>query len=112
MINTAAEKNFENKVKKYIESKGGYQLKYWAGSQFTKAGIPDLLCCINGYFVAIELKAQNGRPSELQLYQIEKIRKSGGLAFVLYPSAWNKFTTFIEGLYKDSFSKEMPIILK
>lgn len=112
VVSTAREKIFENKIKKYIESKGGYQLKYWAGSQFTKAGIPDLLCCINGYFVAIEVKAQNGKPSELQLYTIEQIRKAGGFAFVLYPSAWEQFTTFVEGLYKDTFIRKMPTILK
>lgn len=107
----AAEKNFETKVKNYIENIGGWQVKFFA-NRMTKTGIPDLLACINGHFVAIEVKAQNGKPSELQLYQCEKIRKSGGFAFILYPSGFNKFQSFCTGLKIDKFNKEMEMILK
>jgi hypothetical protein len=41
--------------------------------------------------VAVEVKAKNGKPSELQLYNIEQIKKAGGIALVLYP---NQFETF------------------
>ena len=92
----AAEKNFENRVKAYLKSKGVWYIKYWGGSRFTKSGIPDLLACVNGKFVAIELKAPNGKPSELQLYTIEQIKKAGGKAFVLYPKDFNEFKEIIE----------------
>ena len=72
----ASEKIFETKVKNYIESVCGWQVKFFANSM-TKKGIPDVLACVNGYFVAIEVKAQNGRPSELQLYQCRKIWDAG-----------------------------------
>ena len=39
----AAEKNFENKVKKYLKEQGAWFIKYWGGAAFTKAGIPDPL---------------------------------------------------------------------
>ena len=87
-------------------------IKYWAGSKFTKDGIPDLLCCINGHFVAVEVKAQNGRPSELQLYNVREIRKAGGFAFVLYPSGFEEFKKFVIDLKHDNFNKEMEVILK
>lgn len=32
----AAEKNFENRLKKYLEDKGCWFIKYWAGAAFTK----------------------------------------------------------------------------
>lgn len=108
----AAEKTFENKIKKFLESEGCWFIKYWAGSQFTKAGIPDILACVNGYFVAIEVKAQNGRPSELQLYNIQKIRDAGGFAMVLYPSAFDRFKIFIQDLNKDNFTRETEVIWK
>lgn len=108
----AQEKTFENKIKKFLEGKNAWFIKYWAGSQFTKAGIPDILACVNGYFVGIEVKAQNGKPSELQLHNIDKIRKAGGFAMVLYPSAFNRFKSFIEDLNKDTFNREMEIIWK
>lgn len=83
-----------------------------AGSQFTKAGVPDILACINGYFVGIEVKAQHGKPSELQLYNIDKIRKAGGFAFVLYPSAFPRFKEFIKNLKEDNFTRESEVIWK
>lgn len=94
----AAEKQFENKIKSYLKSKGAWFIKYWAGAQFTKSGIPDLLVCYKGKFIAIEVKAENGHPSELQLYNIRKIEEAGGKAFLLYPKDWLEFKKYIESL--------------
>lgn len=105
------EKTFENKIKRFIESEGGWQVKFFA-NRMTKTGIPDILACINGYFVAIEVKAQNGHPSELQLHHCKKIREAGGFAFVLYPSGYEYFKQFVKDLKKETFSKDMPMILK
>lgn len=105
------EKTFENKVKKFIEDHGGWYVKFFA-NRMTKEGIPDILACINGYFVGIEVKAQNGKPSELQLYHCDKIRKAGGFAFILYPSGFEDFKTFVHGLNCERFNKELPIIMK
>ncbi len=105
------EKTFENKVKRFIEAQGGWQTKFFANS-FTKSGIPDILACIDGYFVAIEVKAQNGHPSALQLHNCSKIREAGGFAFVLYPSGYEQFKQFVKGLKNEDFSRDMPMILK
>ena len=96
----AAEKNFENRVKAFLKEQGCWVLKYWGGGQFTKAGIPDLLVCCNGHFLAVELKAANGRPSPLQLHTIEKIGKAGGTALVLYPKDFEAFKKLIVDLAK------------
>lgn len=90
------EKTFENAVKDYISSIGGWSIKYWGGAKYTRIGIPDLLCGINGYFVAIEVKSTTGRPKPLQLYNIRKMRESGILAFVLYPEQFNEFKEFCD----------------
>ena len=108
----AQEKQFENKIKGFLKEQGAWFIKYWAGSKFTKDGIPDILCCINGHFVAIEVKAQNGTPSELQLYNVREIRKAGGFSFVLYPSGYERFKKFVVDLRHDNFNKEMEVILK
>lgn len=107
----AAEKLFETKVKKFIEEQGGWQVKFFA-NRMTKVGIPDILACVNGYFIGIEIKAQNGKPSELQLYQCQKIRDAGGFAFVLYPSGYEEFKSFIKDLKIDIFNKEREVIMK
>lgn len=107
----AREKIFETRIKRYIESHGGWQVKFFANS-YTKAGVPDILSCINGYFVAIEVKSDRGTPSELQLHTIRQIRAAGGFAFVLYPSGYNTFKQFINDLNKDTFDTDIPMIIK
>lgn len=94
----AEEKNFENKVKKFLKDKGAWVLKYWGGAAFTKSGIPDLLVCFKGWFLGIELKSNTGKPSDLQRYHLREIEKAGGSSFVLYPKDFNQFKEFIEHL--------------
>lgn len=91
----AQEKQFENRIKKFLKEQGCWYLKVWGGGQFTKSGIPDLLICCNGYFVAVEVKAENGKPSDLQLWNIGEIKKAGGIAMVLYPNQFEDFKNFI-----------------
>ncbi len=102
----AAEKDFENQIKKWFHSIGiypagmpedrmtvppiGWYTKIWGGG-YQKAGVPDLICNIDGLFLAIEIKAENGRPSELQVLNTDRIRDSGGQAVILYPSGFNDF---------------------
>ncbi len=62
-----------------------------AAEDINAHGIPDLILCLKGKFVAIELKNEDGKPSALQLYNIEKIKQSGGQAFILRPSEFEKF---------------------
>lgn len=97
----AAEKNFENRIKDFLKSKGCWFIKYWSGSSskgktFTKEGIPDILCCCRGRFVAIEVKAANGKPKPLQIWNLKKIDEAGGYAVLLYPDQWETFKTMIE----------------
>ena len=92
------EKNFENKVKKFLKEEHCWFIKYWGGGEFTKAGVPDILCCCNGMFLGIELKAPNGKPSELQVYNLKKIDKAGGFAILLYPNQYEVFKMFISAL--------------
>lgn len=96
----AGEKNFENKVKKFLEENGCYYIKHFSNA-FTKSGIPDILASVNGYFVGIEVKASNGKPSPLQIYNLQKIDESGGFAILLYPDDFDHFKTFIHCLNDD-----------
>ena len=125
----AAEKQFEEKVKRYLKSIGvyplgtpadkmtvppiGYYEKRWGGGTFTKSGLPDMHIVVNGMSVDVELKAQNGRPSELQKIIIKQIRAAGGFAFVLYPSGYLDFVKFITDLKHDIYNREAtPEIMK
>lgn len=96
----ASEKNFENKIKQFLKDNNCYYVKYFA-NRMTKVGVPDILACVNGYFVGIEVKAENGVPSELQIYNIEQIRNAGGIAVIVRPSDWEEFKYLINTLLAD-----------
>lgn len=54
--------------------------------QKTIQGTPDILGCINGFFVALELKATSlDKPTPLQALKIQRIVSSNGVAFVVNP---------------------------
>jgi Holliday junction resolvase len=46
-------------------------------------GCPDIVACVNGRFVGMEVKAEAGHPTPLQLAQMERIRVAGGRAYVV-----------------------------
>lgn len=85
------ESAFQNKVINFLKENNVWYVKYWAGSKFTKEGIPDILACIDGTFHGIELKNETGQPSKLQLYNIKKIRNSGGEAYILRPQNFSEW---------------------
>lgn len=95
----AQEKSFENRVKAYLESQGiyafgtpkqditipiiGYYEKRWGGGQFAKSGLPDLHIVVRGKSIESELKAPNGKPSLLQLKNLELINASDSIGHIL-----------------------------
>lgn len=84
------EKEFQNQVMEFLRSQHIYHVKIWGGG-FQKAGIPDLLCCIRGKFIALELKTEKGSATVLQKYNIFSIQESGGYARILRPSEFEGF---------------------
>lgn len=84
------ESRFQSKVIKWFESIGGYVVNIWGGG-YQRAGIPDLLICYKGRFVALELKTDMGKVHELQHYNIDEIHKAGGFARILRPSEFKEF---------------------
>lgn len=88
------EKTFENKVKSFLKSKNVWFVKFFANG-YTQKGVPDLLCCVDGRFVAVEIKREGGRATPLQLYTIENIKHAGGVAIVLYPRDFEAFKKLV-----------------
>lgn len=76
------EKKVETQIKNYLDSLGAYYLKVH-GSMYQPAGTPDILACVNGRFVAIEVKRPSGgRVSALQKSKLKQIEAAGGVAIV------------------------------
>lgn len=76
------EKKVENQIKRYLDGLGAYHIKIH-GSAYMPAGTPDILACVNGRFVGIEVKKPNGGVvSALQKLKIKQIKNAGGVALV------------------------------
>jgi hypothetical protein len=56
----------------------GFAWKTWGGG-YEMAGRADILCCLAGRFVAVEVKTGAGRPSESQKRFRDSVEKAGGL---------------------------------
>ena len=52
------------------------------GSPMQRAGVPDLLICFGGRFVAIEVKTPEGKVTRLQKHTIEQIKAADGGTYV------------------------------
>jgi pantoate kinase len=76
----------EAKVKKQIRAILDEWGVYYAmpmGTGYGNSGVPDFLCCVSGWFLAIEAKAGKGKTTALQDAHIEKIRTAQGVALVI-----------------------------
>lgn len=93
----AGEKNFENRLKHWLDVNGIWFVKFFANRN-TRSGIPDILACVNGVFVGIEVKGPRGKPSELQLYHCRKISRAGGIAVVVWPDDFDALKVLLSRL--------------
>jgi len=76
------EKKVENKIKRYLDSLGAYYLKVH-GSAYQPAGTADILACVNGTFVAIEVKKPSGGVvSELQKLKLKQVENAKGVGII------------------------------
>lgn len=70
------------KIKKILKDHGIYYAMP-IGTGYGNSGVPDFVCCVNGYFVAIEAKANGGVPTALQYKNLKHINASGGYTCVI-----------------------------
>lgn len=56
---------------------------FWKASDKFHAGIPDIIGCVEGRFLGIEVKIDNGKPTPLQKHYLGKIKAIGGFAEVI-----------------------------
>lgn len=93
----------ENKVKRavqeYLNSLGAYHIKEH-GSIYMRAGIPDIICCYKGRFIAIETKDGDNKASELQLAHGRKIERNDGIFIIAYSVEDVRRTLIKHGLVK------------
>jgi Holliday junction resolvase len=82
------EKKVKDKIVAILKDEGVYYF-FPATHGYGRSGVPDIICCVNGKFVAIECKAGGGKLTALQVREIEHIRRSGGVAVVANEENWD-----------------------
>ena len=68
-------------VRLMLDKLGAYHFMPPANG-FGRAGIPDIIACIDGHFVAIECKAGKGTTTALQDRELNAVLNSGGTTYI------------------------------
>ena len=98
----AQEKNLETKIKDFLKKNNIYHFKTKGGIYGT-IGLPDLIICINGKFVGLELKSKTGKARLQQYKNGAKITENKGIFAII-----NDYDKFLE-LYNDLIKNKKVI---
>lgn len=80
---TQPEARVGRKIAAWLMEQGHFVFKVH-GSALMMAGLPDLIACVDGRFIGIEVKMPGNKPSIRQLYVHRRIERSGGTIIVAY----------------------------
>ena len=92
------EKLWENEIKHELKKRGAWWIKYWGGGVYTRKGVPDLLVCYKGRFIAIEVKSDTGEISDAQRSEMAKIEEFGGIGVFSRPNNKNALWSVFDAL--------------
>ena len=76
------EKKVKDKVVKILKAHGVYYF-FPATHGFGRSGVPDIVCCVRGFFLAIECKAGKNKTTLLQDRELEAIAAASGRSLVI-----------------------------
>jgi len=82
------------KVKKKLDEAKAYYFMPATGG-YGKSGVPDIVACVNGWFIGIECKAGTNKPTALQQNNLNDIKRSGGTALVINENNINELEDFL-----------------
>jgi hypothetical protein len=77
------ETQITDKIKAYLKTVNGIFFWKQFGGMYGQSGLPDIVCCYKGRFIAFEVKTDKGKVSVLQEVTLRKIRAAGGIADVV-----------------------------
>lgn len=75
------EQSIQSKIVDYIKNIGGIPVVQTEYGIYSQMGVPDILACIKGRFVAIEVKRPKEKPRPTQIAWLDAIERAGGIAF-------------------------------
>ncbi len=105
-----AETKFKIKVIKDLKTlKNAW---FFKSQEVCVRGIPDIILCLCGYFITLELKRSNKAPiTKLQWYNAEQITSKGqGIALIVAPEYWEGMFEYLKRI--DGGEKPRRISIK
>ncbi len=84
-------------VRKILDEFGVYYFSP-AANGYGRVGIPDIICCVNGRFLAIECKAGGGTTTALQERELNAIRLAGGVSILVNGGTVSAIQTIITAM--------------
>ena len=81
-MTTTPEGRVKAKVKALLKRYNIYHFMPATGG-YGRSGVPDIIACMRGRFLAIECKAGAGKLTPLQSRELALIEEAGGLAYVI-----------------------------
>jgi len=80
-MSTTPESKVKKRVREMLDALGIYHFMPPANG-FGRAGIPDIIACMDGHFIAIECKAGKGTTTALQDRELDRIHNAGGTTYI------------------------------
>lgn len=71
---------------------------------YGRSGVPDLVCCVDGMFLAIECKAGDNKPTPLQYREMDLIRVAKGVAMVVRENNVEEVRLVIRQMRKEKYA--------
>jgi hypothetical protein len=92
-MTSSGESSLQRKCLGWLKARPDFWVLKVQGGLSQEAGVPDLLICARGRFVAVELKRPDGkgRLSGIQRAQLDRILNAGGVGVVI-----DDFDEFVE----------------
>jgi Holliday junction resolvase len=91
------EKKVKDSVTKILKAHGAYYF-YPVMGGYGRSGIPDIIVCHKGKFIAIECKAGSNTATALQEAELKKIEDAGGIAVVVNENNLDTVTHLIDAI--------------
>ena len=89
------EAKVKKQVKKILDDLGAYHFSPLTAG-YGRSGVPDIIACYKGRFLAIECKAGKGVLTALQKYNIDQIKLNQGLVIVINEGNMKTLLTLVK----------------
>lgn len=83
-----AEGVFKTRVMRDLKDDWGDDIDILATQERGRKGVPDLVICLKGHSIKMELKVDGEEPTPLQAHTLKRHTKAGGLSLWTTPGRW------------------------